>query len=133
MHLTFFSIFDDTVNFDSLSFFFFYLVIAFFVRVWWSFIWCWYFSESMKGAVYLYLLRLRETHNALLLLSSSCFSASRVRNIEASHIRDFRLCHNLKSHICCDFLIPPNNGFGNFKEQLKCQSRVVLRPVFGLL
>ena len=59
--------------------------------------------------------------------SSSCFSASRVRNIRASHIRDFGPCHYLKSHVCYDFLIPSEKGFGYFKEQLKRQARVVFR------
>ena len=57
----------------------------------------------------------------------SCFSASRVRNIVASHVGDFRPCHNVKYHVCCDFLIPSENGFGHFKEQLKRQTRVVLK------
>ena len=59
--------------------------------------------------------------------SSCCFSTSRVRNIGASHIQDFGSCHNLKSHVCCDFLIPSENGFGCFKEQLKHQARVIFR------
>ena len=55
------------------------------------------------------------------LCSSSCDSARRFRNIGASHIRDFGSCHNVKS------LIPSENGFGHFKEQLKRQARVVVR------
>ena len=48
---------------------------------------------------------------------SLCFSASYVRNIGVSHIRDLGPCHKLKSRICCDFLIPLKNVFGHFKEQ----------------
>ena len=59
--------------------------------------------------------------------SSSCDSASPVRNIGASHIWDFGPCHNVKSHVCYDFLIPSENGFCHFIEKLKRQARVVLR------
>ena len=45
--------------------------------------------------------------NCLCFSSCYCFSASRVRNIRASHIRDFRPCRNVKSHVCPYFLIPP--------------------------
>ena len=34
----------------------------------------------------------------------------------------------MKSHVCCDFLIPSENvRFGHFKEQIKRQARVILR------
>ena len=59
--------------------------------------------------------------------SSCCFSASRVRSIGASYIRDFGPFHNVKSHVWYDFLIPSENGFGHFKEQLKRYVRVLLR------
>ena len=59
--------------------------------------------------------------------SSSGDSTSCVQNIQASHTRYFRPCHNLESHVCCDSIIPSENGFGHFKEQLKHQMRVFLR------
>ena len=88
--------------------------------------------------------------------SCYCFSASRVWNIGvASHIFDFGpyynvkshvCCHfltpsenglghifdfgpyyNLKSHVCCHFLTQLENGLGHFNGQLKHQTRVVLR------
>ena len=62
--------------------------------------------------------------------SCSCFCAIRVRNIRASHIRDFGLCHNMKSYVCRNFLIPSENGFGHFKKQLKRKGRVVLKKSF---
>ena len=72
--------------------------------------------------------------NCLCSFSSSCFSASRVRNIGASHILEFRPCHNLKSHVCWDFLTPSWNGFGHFKEELKHQARVILeKKLFVIL
>ena len=45
------------------------------------------------------------------LSSSSCDSASHVWNIGARHIWDFGPSHNLKSNVCCDFLIPLESGF----------------------
>ena len=49
------------------------------------------------------LLHLREMHNALQLhvLFFSVFLPALSRNIEATCIRDFGPCHNVKSHICC--------------------------------
>ena len=56
----------------------------------------------------------------------SCFSAS--------HIQDFGPCHDVKSQVCCNFLIPSENRFGHFKEELKRQVRVVLRKnIFAIL
>ena len=58
---------------------------------------------------------------------SSCFSASRVRNIGPSRILDFGPCHNVKSNLLLhNFLMPSENGFRHFKERLKRQARVVL-------
>ena len=58
---------------------------------------------------------------------SSCDFASRVRNIRASHVWDFGPCHNVKSHVCYDLCVLSENGFGHFKEQLKRQTRFVLK------
>ena len=58
---------------------------------------------------------------------SSCDSASRVRNIRATHIWDFGPCHKVKSRVCYDFFVPSENGFGHFKEQLKRQTKFVLK------
>ena len=58
---------------------------------------------------------------------SSRFSASRIRNIGSRGIWDFGTCHNVKSHVCWDFLSPSESGFSHFKEQLKSQVRVALR------
>ena len=59
--------------------------------------------------------------------SSSRFSASRIRNIGASHTRDFRSCHSVKSHVTTRLIRPSENGFGHLKKKLKRQARVVLR------
>ena len=32
-----------------------------------------------------------------------------------------------ENHVCCYLLISSENGFGHFKEELKCQARVALR------
>ena len=74
-------------------------------------------------------MRLHETHNTCdcLCSSSSYFPVSCIRNIDASDIRDFKSCHNVKSPVCCDFLIQSKNGFDHFKEQLKRLFSVVLR------
>ena len=59
--------------------------------------------------------------------SSFCDSASRVQKIGVCHVRDFGPCHNVKSHVCCGFLIPSENVFVHFKEHLKRHAKAVFR------
>ena len=80
-------------------------------------------------------LRLRKTQNALPLtvfffFLFFCQPCPEYRN---QPYPDFGHCYDMNSRVCCEFLIPSENGFGHFKEQRKRQARFVLRKTLFVI
>ena len=69
------------------------------------------------------LLHLRETLNALQLFFFFFLLCQPCPNIGASHIWDFRPCHDVKIHVCCGFFIPSEKRIRAFERTTQAWDR----------